>query len=55
MTGPVTFQLTDATYPAETFPITINPNAGNSATNTLTIKPASGRLAGDQRELDAPR
>ena len=42
MTGPVTFQLTDATYPAETFPIIINPNGGNSATNTLTIKPASG-------------
>ena len=26
----------------ETFPIAINPNAGNSATNTVTIKPAPG-------------
>ena len=42
MTGPVAFQLTDATYPAETFPIVVNPNAGNSATNTLSIRPASG-------------
>ena len=42
MTGPVTFVLTDNTYAGETFPIPINPNGGNSATNTLTIKPASG-------------
>ncbi len=42
MTGPVTFVLTDNTYPAETYPITINQNGGNSATNTLTIKPATG-------------
>ena len=42
MTGPVTFLLTDNTYAGETFPIQINPNGGNSATNTLTIKPASG-------------
>ena len=42
MTGPVTFALTDNAYAGETFPITINPNGGNSATNTLTIKPASG-------------
>ena len=42
MTGPVTFVLTDNTYAGETFPIQINPNGGNSATNTLTIKPASG-------------
>ena len=42
MTGPVTFVLTDDTYAGETFPITINANGGNSATNTLTIKPASG-------------
>ena len=52
MTGPVTFLLTDNTYAGETFPIQINPNGGNSATNTLTIKPAGGRLAGDQRNLD---
>jgi hypothetical protein len=42
MTGPVTFSLTDATYPSETFPITINQNADASAVNTLTIKPAVG-------------
>ncbi|PQJ13115.1 hypothetical protein CJD36_005065 [Flavipsychrobacter stenotrophus] len=42
LTGPVVFQLTDATYPSETFPITISSNAAASATNTLTIRPASG-------------
>ena len=51
MTGPVTFLLTDSTYAGETYPIVINPNGGNSAANTLTIKPASGRLAVLQREL----
>lgn len=40
--GPVTFLLTDATYPSETFPITIATNAFASSTNTLTIKPATG-------------
>jgi hypothetical protein len=40
--GPVTFTLTDSTYPSETFPITINANAGSSATNILTVVPASG-------------
>jgi hypothetical protein len=34
--------LTDATYPGETFPITIAANAAFSATNTVTIKPAPG-------------
>src|SRR5205085_7868226 len=42
MTGPVTFSLTDNSYPSETYPITINPNGGNSSTNTITIKPATG-------------
>lgn len=42
ITGPVTFSLTDATYPSETFPITINTNGDASAVNTLTIKPATG-------------
>lgn len=42
LTGPVTFTLTDATYPSETFPITINTNGDASAVNTLTIKPATG-------------
>ncbi|MEO7172251.1 GEVED domain-containing protein [Flavobacterium sp.] len=38
-TGPVVFNLTDATYStAETFPITINANSAAGA-NTLTIKP----------------
>lgn len=40
--GPVTFSLLDQNYPSETFPITINANAGSSAANTLTIKPAAG-------------
>ncbi len=39
LTGPVTFTLTDATYPSETYPITINANVDASVTNTLTIKP----------------
>ena len=42
MSGPVTFLLTDNTYGAETYPIVVNANGGNSATNTLTIKPATG-------------
>lgn len=42
MTGPVTISLTDNVYAGETFPIIIQPNAGASATNTLTIKPAPG-------------
>ena len=42
ITGPVTFTLLDAAYPSETFPIVINANAGSSATNTMTIKPATG-------------
>jgi hypothetical protein len=42
LTGAVTFSLIDATYPSETFPITINQNADASAINTLTIKPAVG-------------
>jgi hypothetical protein len=43
--GAVIFNLMDATYASETFPITINANADASATNTLTIKPASGVTA----------
>ncbi|MEC5166662.1 hypothetical protein RCH18_002409 [Flavobacterium sp. PL11] len=42
ITGPVLFSLLDATYPNETFPLIINANAGSSATNKLTIKPANG-------------
>jgi hypothetical protein len=42
LTGPVVFSLTDATYAGETFPLAINANALASATNTLTIKPATG-------------
>jgi trimeric autotransporter adhesin len=38
----VIFNLTDATYASETFPLTINANATASATNTLTIKPSTG-------------
>ncbi|MFZ4633963.1 MAG: beta strand repeat-containing protein, partial [Saprospiraceae bacterium] len=43
--GPVVFSLTDATYPAETFPIAINQIFGASAVNTLTIRPAAGNAA----------
>jgi len=42
ITCPLTLLLTDGTYPSETFPIVINPNAGMNQTNTLTIKPATG-------------
>jgi hypothetical protein len=45
LAGPVVFSLTDTTYPSETFPITINANLFASATNTLTIRPASGNTA----------
>lgn len=40
--GPVIFSLLDATYPSETFPITILANNDASSVNTLTIKPATG-------------
>jgi hypothetical protein len=43
--GAIVFSLMDASYAGETFPITINANADASATNTLTIKPASGVTA----------
>src|SRR5205823_4662007 len=48
ITGPVTLLLTDANYTSgpqggpkvpDVFPLTINPNSGSSATNTITIKP----------------
>jgi hypothetical protein len=53
LTGPVVFELLDATNTArvtpentgEVFPIVINANGGSSATNTVTIKPAAGVVA----------
>ncbi len=42
LSGPVTFSLIDATYPAETYPVTVGFNIDASALNTLTIKPATG-------------
>lgn len=42
LTGPISLLLTDSSYPAETFPLVLLPNAGSSATNTITIKPAPG-------------
>ncbi len=42
LSGPVIFELTDASYPSEIFPIIINANGNANAANTLTIKPASG-------------
>ncbi len=44
LTGAVVFQLAAGyTSGSETFPITVNANAFASATNTLTIRPASGQ------------
>ena len=41
ITGPLTVTLTNSDYSSgETFPLTINANAGSSATNTVTIKPS---------------
>jgi trimeric autotransporter adhesin len=45
VTCPVVFQLMDATYGSETFPITITNPTGVNATNTVTIKPATGVTA----------
>lgn len=42
LSGAVVFSLIDATYPSETFPITVLPNPNASVVNTLTIKPAVG-------------
>jgi len=42
VTCPVIFELTDATYSAETLPIELVPFAGGSTVNTVTIKPAAG-------------
>lgn len=42
LNGAVIFSLTDATYAAETYPISINQHSQASATNTLTIRPATG-------------
>ncbi len=39
--GAVTLSLVDATYPSETYPLTLNSIAGVSAVNTITIKPAA--------------
>jgi hypothetical protein len=45
LVGALTFSLIDASYASETLPITINANGGSSATNTVTISPASGVTA----------
>lgn len=42
ISGNVVFQLTDATYLGEIFPITINDNGSAGSGNTLTIMPAVG-------------
>lgn len=39
LAGPTLFSLLNASYPSETFPITINAHPSASAINTLTIKP----------------
>ncbi len=43
ITCPVVFELTDAAYSGETYPMIFNDNPGSSATNTLTIRPAAGK------------
>lgn len=43
VSGPVTFSLLDGSYSTnETFPLTINPVTGASASNTITFKPGAG-------------
>jgi len=42
VTCPVIFQLMDAAYPSETFPLIISNPAGVSANNTVTFRPAPG-------------
>ena len=42
LTGPLTLVLDDATYPAESFPVSFNSNAGSSSTNTFTVRPNTG-------------
>ncbi|MCE1189760.1 MAG: fibronectin type III domain-containing protein, partial [Ignavibacteria bacterium] len=42
VSGAVTFLLKDATYPSETFPITIDSISGANSTNTVTFKPSTG-------------
>lgn len=42
LAGPVIFELIDAIYPSESFPIVFNSNSYASAVNTLTIQPAVG-------------
>lgn len=45
LSGPVVFELISPAYAGESFPITINNHTWANATNTLTIKPASGVAA----------
>jgi hypothetical protein len=47
VSGATTFSLVDATYPTETYPLTVSIGNENltSSTNTVTIKPASGVTA----------
>lgn len=43
VSGPVTFLLTDATYPSETFPITVNVTSGlPAADKSVVFKPNTG-------------
>ena len=42
VSGAVVFQLIDANYPSETFPIIVNSDNGPSGSYSLTIKPAAG-------------
>ncbi|PJJ53016.1 T9SS type A sorting domain-containing protein [Hymenobacter chitinivorans] len=41
--GALTLVLQDASYPTETYPLTLSANTGSSATNAITIRPAALR------------
>jgi hypothetical protein len=46
LSGALTLRLLDATYPTETYPITINPNPGSSSVNNITINSALADQSG---------
>ncbi len=52
--GPVTFTLMDPTYPSETFPIVVNQFNGASATNTVTLMPATGITSDITATVNSP-
>jgi len=52
--GAVRFLLVDATYPSETYPISVGEIVGSSSVNTVTLKPQTGIspvISGDAAEM----